>query len=291
MKIFGAFAILLIANTLWAQDSTRDIWDTGFIQKRPAGTTKSPDNKKAEHRYTKGSTTDGVGSPGQTVQPAFGITIWRLRVPASGDRDAARLLVQDSSIAKEYVAQRLEPSAVLRDGDRVRLGIEVPRTGFLYIVDREKYQDGSLGEPVLLFPTLNIAHADNRVEPGRLIEIPSEDSAVKALRITRSGPKHMGEDLIIIISPKPLEGVIAAQGEQILPVDLVETWERQWSVAGTRWDLADSSTMLWSVTEKRAASSQVLLKREDPPPAAIVTITPREDKSVLLIHFPLAIEH
>ena len=81
------------------------------------------------------------------------------------------------------------------------------------------------------------------------------------------------------------------QGEQLLPADLVRRWERQWTVSSTRWDLADSSTLLWSIAEKQAGSSQNLLKREDPPPSSIVTIPHTTNESVWLIHFPLQIEH
>ena len=166
------------------------------IQKRPAGALKGADQKKPlMPRYTRASQAESTALPEKPAETAFGITIWRLRTPVPDDRDGARLLVQDnpSSAAKEYVAQRLEPDARLREGDRVRLGIEVPRSGFLYVVDRETYQDGAVGEPVLLLPTLDFNRGDNRVEPGRLIEIPSENSDVQALKHAEQARAYRGK--------------------------------------------------------------------------------------------------
>jgi hypothetical protein len=43
--------------------------------------------------------------------------------------------------------------------------------GYLYVIDREQYEDGTLGEPVQIFPTTRTRGGDNSVKPGSLIEI------------------------------------------------------------------------------------------------------------------------
>jgi hypothetical protein len=46
----------------------------------------------------------------------------------------------------EWTPQRIEADTPLKVGERVRLSIESPRTGYLYVIDREQYADGSYGE-------------------------------------------------------------------------------------------------------------------------------------------------
>ena len=84
----------------------------------------------------------------------IGITIWRLR-PSRANDENARVLVLDGLKQTQYTPERIEANTPLNIGDRVRITVESPRLGFLYIVDREQYADGSLGEPVLIFPTLH----------------------------------------------------------------------------------------------------------------------------------------
>jgi hypothetical protein len=53
----------------------------------------------------------------------------------------------------------------------VRLSIEASRRGHLYVIDQEAYADGSLGAPLLIFPTLRIRNGDNAVQ--RRVAIPT----------------------------------------------------------------------------------------------------------------------
>ena len=48
----------------------------------------------------------------------------------------------------------------------MRVAIELPQEGFLYVVDRERYRDGTSGDPYLIFPVQNLNHGDNKGEPG-----------------------------------------------------------------------------------------------------------------------------
>lgn len=78
--------------------------------------------------------------------------MWRLR-PEKPKDTGARLLTQGSS--DKLVAERVSLDTVFRHKDKVRISIESPRAGYLYIVDREMFSDGTLGKPFLIFPTLN----------------------------------------------------------------------------------------------------------------------------------------
>jgi hypothetical protein len=85
------------------------------------------------------------------------------------------VLVLDGLKQAQYTPERIEAATPLNVGDRVRITVESPRSGFLYIIDREQYIDGSFGEPMLIFPTLKTRGGDNRVMPGKLIDIPAQE--------------------------------------------------------------------------------------------------------------------
>jgi hypothetical protein len=66
----------------------------------------------------------------------IGVTVWRLRPAKSGDT-GGRVLVLDGQKQYEWTPERIEADTPLNIGDRVRLTVESPRPGFLYIIDRE----------------------------------------------------------------------------------------------------------------------------------------------------------
>src|SRR5437867_180490 len=87
---------------------------------------------------------------------------------------ACYVVAQDDDGSEvEWTPERIEEDTPLNPGDKVRLSIEsLSRAGYLYVIDRAQYADGTLGEPLLIFPTLRTSNK-NRVKPGRLIYIPS----------------------------------------------------------------------------------------------------------------------
>lgn len=76
----------------------------------------------------------------------LGITIWRLR-PVGANDSGARMLVREKRKSSEWVPERVETDTVFREGDHVRLSIESPRPGYLYVVDRDLFSDGTMGGP------------------------------------------------------------------------------------------------------------------------------------------------
>ena len=73
----------------------------------------------------------------------------------------------------EWTPERIEADTPLKVSERVRITVESPRAGYLYVVDREQYADGSLGDAYLIFPTTRTRDGDNKVRPGKLIDIQS----------------------------------------------------------------------------------------------------------------------
>src|SRR5688572_17107317 len=93
-----------------------------------------------------------------------GVTIWRIRELQSGYTGARILSHPDRrNTPLQYQAERLQGDPVLAYGEKVRLGVESPRDGYLYVFDRELYEDGSLSAAYLIFPTTRLRDGDNRI--------------------------------------------------------------------------------------------------------------------------------
>jgi hypothetical protein len=99
----------------------------------------------------------------------LGVTVWRLRPASAADGKDSRLLLQDEDkdADKEWTPERVEAETAFVSGDRVRLSIESSRPGYLYVIDRELYDDGTASEPYLIFPTRRLHGGNNTVAAGK----------------------------------------------------------------------------------------------------------------------------
>jgi hypothetical protein len=219
----------------------------------------------------------------------IGFTVWRL-APAAAGGTAPRLLVQDSPDipAAEYVPQRMPAGARLRVGDRVRLGIEVAFDGYLYVINRERFADGSHGAPQLIFPARNLRGADNRIQPGRLVEIPGQTDLVPALRVQRVDPRSVGEELLVLVTSAPISDLNIGSGETPLSEARVLEWERRWTKEVARLDLSTTDVTNWTAAEQQAGLAARLLTQDDPLPSSLYHVN--TDAEGVLVHIPLAVE-
>ena len=213
-----------------------------------------------------------AGKPaGATVD--LGVTLWRLR-PSQASDDGARLLVQD---AAELTAERIETGAPLTVGDRVRLSIESPTAGFLYVVDREQYADGTMSEPYLIFPTARTRQGDNAVRAGRLIDIPDQQDRPNYFSVRPSRPGQVGELITILVTPTALETVAIGDKPLVLANDLVASWEKSWTAPVQQFALDGGVKRLWTRQEQAAAGDGTrLLKQDDPPPQTIFRLAAKK---------------
>jgi len=215
-----------------------------------------------------------------------GVTVWRLRPTRSSD-EGGRVLVQEGLKQSEWTPERIEADTPLIIGDRVRLTVESPRPGFLYIIDREQYADGSFGEPMLIFPTLRTRGGDNRVEPGRLIDIPAQEDQYSYFTAQPAGDRRqVAEVLTIILVPQPLPLQIAAQ-----PLKMAETevngWEKLWGGVAERLELVGGAGRIWTMEEKSAgAALGRQLTQAGPPPQTVYRVA-RKAGGPLLVTVPL----
>jgi hypothetical protein len=306
MVLFYVFVVSVVVGQGGQNgDGSRQIFAEEFTRSRPAkskspaANSNTPASSKSSKQRKPNSTVTAnsrqryrriTPSPSSTVPASaakLGVTIWRLRSVQSADK-GARLLVQGDE--NELVAERVGADVELHVRDRVRLTIESPREGYLYVVDRELYADGSMGEPYLIFPTLRTHGGDNRVRAGKLIDIPAQEDNPNYFTLIPSPDRQdqVGETLSIIVTSEPLENFEKTSKPIKLSAAQVEKWQTQWGTRVEQFELDGGAGMTWSNEEKEASAEGTarLLTQEDPSPQIIYLVDGKNDKG-LLITVPL----
>jgi hypothetical protein len=226
------------------------------------------------------------GAPAPATEE-IGITIWRLRPSRDGDQ-GGRVLVLDGLKQTQYTPERIEANTPLNVGDRVRITVESPREGFLYIIDREQYQDGSFGEPLLIFPTLRTRGGDNRVMPGRLIDIPAQEDQYSYFTAAPAGSRRdqTAEVLTFMLVTAPLPLQIADQ-----PIKLADPqvagWEKLYGGAPEILELVGGAGRVWTNEEKMAGMTNGRQLTQGGPPPQTVYRVARKSGGPLLVTVPL----
>jgi hypothetical protein len=312
LLIAAANLCLFGAATVCAQDEAeRRLWDGAFIKKRAEAKTPSADSssrKSAYKRVTPKKTatpnpptpasinSEAANKPSEAANKPeeksddemIGLTIWRLRPARDGDSKESRLLIEDESKKEsEWTAERVEAGTVFAASDKARLSIESPRDGYLYIIDREQYADGTVSDPYLIFPTLYNRGNANRVGAGRLIELPA---GRKAFDLTPMRPDYAGEALTILVTPEPLAELKPDSGRpKKLDPEMVKRWESQWGGLVERFELVDGAGRPYTKAEKEAGQEGARsLTQDDAMPQSLYHVNVKSG-APLLVKVPLRI--
>ena len=260
------------------EDTSKAIKAEVFIKDRKATA------RKTNFRYrpaakTSIDVTAAVPPPGMTFAQ-MGVTFWRFRRSTAADK--TKELVDDEEGEVEWTLERIEEGTPLAPGQRVRLSIEsLSRAGYLYVIDREQYADGSLGEPVLIFPTQKTRDA-NYVKPGRLIYIPSASGKFR-IKPSEGTKAHVGELVTIIVASEPLIDPEQLGPRSIkLPRQQIESWEKQWGVTTTRFEMADGAGAIMTEKEQAAGTNAATeLTQVDPVPQTVYRLTIKPENAIL----------
>jgi hypothetical protein len=196
---------------------------------------------------------------------------------------------------KEMVLERMSDNSAVSDKDQIQMTIEYlayldasrdkqsNHIGYLYVINREQYPDGTYSKPKLIFPTLNTYGGDNRVMPGKTVIMPDPERPWTISR-SDSGKVQAFETYTLVVSPEPLKELsgqeLQLEANQImLDEKLFSSWVRLWGGNESRGDLESGAGQLitqrevkssGSLNRKRSTNDDVDdLNLDDPPPQII----------------------
>jgi hypothetical protein len=241
-----------------ADEVTRKLWDTAFIV---ASTNRKSSKRRSSYRIA----TPNVPVNNVAPETVVGVTLWRLRAASRND-SGERLIVHDNNASSEWIPERIAANTKLAQGDRLRISVEAVRAGYLYVIDREQYADGTVGEPYLIFPTHRTSGGDNQVAIGRLLEIPAQDDSPPFFTMKKSRADHVAEVLNVIVTPTPLEGIQITDKALKLTDAQVAEWEKAWGSSVGHLEMSTAG-QTWTKEEKDARTRA--LTTSAPPPQLV----------------------
>lgn len=217
----------------------------------------------------------------ENVMAQLGVTLWKLRPAGAGD--GARALVREKG-KPQWIAERVEGDAMFREGDHVRLSVESQHAGYLYVVNRDTFADGTIGDAMLIYPWTGI---DNQVSPGRLVDIPAQDDEPSYFTARLTSANQIGELLTFIVTTSPLDLPIADNPIKIANAQIAN-WEKTWGGESERFELEGGAGEVWTIEEQQAAAKKGArqLTRNDPVPQTIYRVSTR-NKNALLVNVRL----
>ena len=280
LRSLGIFSLILLAlfvsaviqrpRSVLAQDDVkkdRTIVADDFLNNRKKS--KSTRSKRPQSTYT--AATPATKQSDQ-VTWEVGVTIWRLEPSTNFERSS----FGSYGNREGWIPKRVEAGVQFREGDSLRLSIESPRDGYLYVVNRDWLADGSYGETNLIFPTQG---EDNRLTAGKLIDIPGQDR-----KPFTASPKHnqSSELLTIIVTSSRLQLPLSTQTIPISKTQLME-WEERWGGEAYRFEMNGGAGRPRTKEEELAASPirGRQLTREDPLPQTIYSLVPKNADGLL----------
>lgn len=243
-------------------DTTRRIWDESV-----ESATKAPSQRRAPRRRYRVATAK-VAPADVASETVVGVTVWRLREARARDR-GERLLVVEGGSSAQWIPERVSADSRLSEGDRVRLSLEAARTGYLYVVDREEYADGTRSDPYLVFPNTKVRGGRNDVTAGRVTEIPARDDPTPYFTLRRGRADQVGETLSVIVTSEPIPGVEPGPDPIKLSEAQVAEWEKTWGANVGRLELEGGAGAAWTKQEKEAGDGARPLAADAPPPQSV----------------------
>jgi hypothetical protein len=286
------FQPLGLTNPL--QDTLRTIVSDDFTRYRPKGKLRRNSARKSSktpgvasssgrsYRLASHSSTGPTSSTDFSTESQVGLTFWKLRRAKSADARIQKPLRHKSTEPAGWTAERVEADTEFHAGDYLRLSIESPRAGYLYVIDRDWFSDGDLGETSLIFP---IRGDDNRLHAGKLVDIPAQNQTP-----FKAAPKanQQGEILTIIVTSSPLDLPISERPLPISKAQLTE-WEEMWGGTTKRFEMENGVGQVRTRHEDLAAARKGTrqLTRDDPPPQTIYVLATK-NRGAFLFNVKLA---
>ena len=275
---------LITTSPAQQEDQKRGLHVKKIEESRPPSTTPTDPKQPRTYRSVTGTASSAeLRKSASGSETVIGVTIWRLRSAKAADNSGARILEHQAAKSAEWTAERIETDTRISEGERVRVSIESPSTGYLYVIDREEYTDGSLGDAYLIFPTARTRGGNNSAVAGRVIEFPAQDDNPPYFTLTRSRPEHIGETLILIVAPKPLAELPIGSEPLKLSSEMLAQREKDWGGRAEKFELEGGAGLPYTKAEKSAGwDGSRMLTQTDPLPQTILRLNTRPGSPVLV---------
>lgn len=271
-----------------AQEQKREIISDAFTRNRKSRVQEPLTNKRSQGQSSraqakaKSNRVYRLASPAMASLPLtsqrsslaqLGITTWRLR-PATVNDTGAESIIGEKNKTAEWIPERVRADTKFRDGDLVRLSIESPRTGYLYVVNRDLLADGTTGEAILIYPWPNMRVDENLMRPGRIVDIPAQEDTPSYFTARPTRPDQVGEMLTFIVTKSPLNLRLSEQPFRIAKAQLM-LWEKMWNAQSERFEMEGGVGESWTRQERQAALRLRArqLTRDDPAPQTIYRVS------------------
>jgi hypothetical protein len=266
-------------------DQEKGIRAEEFLGTRPAMNPPRRKNETAKYKTTAKlpTTTNVVTPPDGMAFAQVGVTTWRFRKSTTRDKTKELIEVDVEEGPAEYTLERVQDGTALAPGQIVRLSIEsLNRDGFLYVIDREQYADGSLSEPLLIFPSKKAA-ASNRVKAGRVISIPSGKGKGFQIKPKPGDKRQVAELITILVSPTQLVDLSKLGAKPYLGAQQVAEWEKKWGTTPTKFELDGGLGQAMTEQEQAAgANAAAELTQDDPGPQTVYRVATKPENPVIL---------
>jgi len=284
---FAVMTVIICASSMNSfsqqQEQTRGLKVKKIEESRPASTAPiDPAQPRTYRSTTSTASSSEIRRSASASEAVIGVTLWRLRSAQSADNRGARILEHQGAKSAAWTAERIEADTRISEGERVRVSIESPSTGYLYVIDREQYADGSAGDAYLIFPTARTRGGNNAVVAGRVLEFPAQEDNPPYFTLTRSRPGHIGEALILIVSPQPLVDLPVSSEPIKVASDKLAQWEKEWGGRAEQFELEGGAGLPYTKAEKSAGGDgSRMLTQGDPLPQTILRMNAKPGVPVL----------
>jgi hypothetical protein len=263
------------------EDTSKAIKAEVFLENRPADPAPKRTATSKKPSYKPSQANNLASPPPGKVFAQVGLTIWRFR-PATATDKTKELVEEEDAPATQWSLERISEGTLLVPGQKVRLGIEsLSRDGYLYVIDREQYADGSFGDARMIFPGARTPEGGNRVKAGKIIYIPGAPRYFR-IRPSQTSKGHVAEVLTVLVSAKPLfEANQLATSPLVIPPAQLTTWEKQWAVKPIVFEMEGGVGQTMTEKEQAAGLGKAELTQAEPVPQTIYRLTVKPEDPLL----------
>ena len=225
----------------------------------------------------------------------LGITLWKfdkrqtaVGIPG-GQSSASRSIthpIDDSAVV------RVSQDTIFRVGDKIRLSVESPTAGYLYVANCEVYEDGSVGQPMVVFPTKRTRGGINFLAVGSPIEFPAIGDRPNYFLFTKSlsSKKVVAEALVFVVTKSPIPNFVIPEDTVELGENRLAVWEKKWTGRTEIWEVEGLEKREYTQAEYESGSEilregetsqERALKADEPEPQTLYAVESPADDGML----------